>query len=125
MHEAGDGRVAVLGQRVLHHRREGLLLATQRHDLAADGVGRVARVDEAQEVGRDVDAELVRRAEALALLVGQLEDACEGLEVVDTVGELPAPVIPLLVRDVRIEGRAAAARRAARQVRGRGPGRAG
>jgi len=30
--------VAVLGQRVLHHRREGFVLAVGRDDLAADRV---------------------------------------------------------------------------------------
>ena len=58
--QARDRRMAVLGQRVLHHRRERLLLAAGRDDLAADRVGRVVRVDEADEVGRDVHPELVR-----------------------------------------------------------------
>ena len=70
--EARDRRVAVLGERVLHHRREGLLLAAERDDLAADRVVRVVRVDQADEVRRDVDAELVGRGQALALLVGQV-----------------------------------------------------
>ena len=98
--ESGHGRVAVLGERVLHHRREGLLFAAGRDDLAADRVGRVLRVDEADEVGRDVDAELVRRGEPFALVVGQLEDGLDLLEVVDPVRELPAPVVPLLVGHV-------------------------
>ena len=59
--EPGHRRVAVLGERVLHHRGEGLVLAAGRDDLAADRVVRVLRVDQADEVGRDVDAELVRR----------------------------------------------------------------
>ena len=72
MDEARHRRVAVLGERVLHHRREGLVLATDRDDLAADRVVRVVRVDEADEVRRDVDPELVGRRQALALLVGQV-----------------------------------------------------
>ncbi len=100
MDEAGDRRVAVLGQRVLHHRGERLLLAAERDHLAPDRVGRVLRIDEADEVGRDVDPELVGRAQAGPLLLGQLEDLLDLLEVVDPVAELPAPVVPLLVRDV-------------------------
>ena len=100
MDEPGHRRVAVLGERVLHHRREGLLLAAEGDDLAADRVVRVVRVDQADEVGRDVDPELVRRRQAVALLVGQVEDRLDLLEVVDAVGELPAPVVPLLVGDV-------------------------
>ena len=109
--QARHRRVAVLGERVLHHRREGLLLAAERDDLAADRVVRVRRVDERDEVRRDVDAELVRRAEALALLVGQLQDLLDLGQLVDAVGELPAPVVPLLIGNVRPERCAAAHRR--------------
>ena len=111
MHEAGHGGVAVLGQRVLHHRRERLLLPAQRDHLAADRVVRVVRVDQADEIRRDVDAELVGCAETLALLVGQVQDLVDLLEVVDPVAELPAPVVPLLVRDVRPQRRPTADRR--------------
>ena len=38
--------------------------------------------------------------QAVALLVGQVEDLLDLLEVVDPVAELPAPVVPLLVGDV-------------------------
>ncbi len=100
MDEARDRRVAVLGERVLHHRGERLLLTAERDDLAPDRVVGVLRVDQADEVGRDVDPELVRGAEAVALLVGQLQDLLDLLEVVDPVAELPAPVVPLLVGDV-------------------------
>jgi hypothetical protein len=102
--------VAVLGERVFHHRREGFLLAAQRDDLAADGIGRVVGVDQAQEVGRDVDPKLVRRAQALALLLGQVEHLLDIGQVVDPVGKLPAPVVPLLVGHVQPARRAAADR---------------
>ena len=108
MHEAGHRGVAVLGERVLHHRREGLLLAPERDDLAADRVVGVVGVDQADEVRRDVDPELVRCAQAGALLVGEVEDRLDLLEVVDAVAELPAPVVPLLVGDIGPERRAAA-----------------
>ena len=108
MDEAGHRRVAVLGEAVLHHRGERLLLPTERDHLAADRVGRVLRVDEADEVRGDVDPELVRRREARSLLVGQLEDLLDLLEVVDPVRELPAPVVPLLVGNV-LPARGAAA----------------
>ena len=101
--EARHRRVAVLGERVLHHRGEGLLLPAGRDDLAADRVVRVVRVDQADEVGRDVDAELVRRREPQALVVGQVQDRLDLREVVDPMTELPAPVVPLLVGDVRPE----------------------
>ena len=103
MDETGHRRVAVLGERVLHHRGERLLLAAGRDDLAADRVGGVVRVDQADEVRRDVDAELVRRREPLTLVVGQVQDRLDLLEVVDPMAELPAPVVPLLVGDVRPE----------------------
>ena len=108
--EARDGRVAVLGERVLHHRGEGLVLPRARDDLPADRVVRVLRVHQADEVRRDVDAELLGRGQALALVVGQLEDLLDLLEVVDPVAQLPAPVVPLLVGDVRPQRGAAADR---------------
>ena len=108
MDEAGHRRVAVLGERVLHHRGEGLVLATARDDLAADRVVGVLGVDQADEVGRDVDPELVGRRQAVALVVGQLEDLLDLGEVVDPMAELPAPVVPLRVGDVVPDRRAAA-----------------
>ena len=63
------------------------------------------------------------RRQALALLVGQLEDLLDLGEVVDPVAELPAPVVPLLVGDVLPDRRAAADGRAAVRRRARGPGR--
>ena len=98
--QARDGRVPVLGEAVLHHPREAAQLAPQRDDLAADRVVRVVGIHEAGEVGRDVDPELVGRGQALALLVGELEDLLEVSEIVDAVAELPLPVVPLLGRHV-------------------------
>jgi len=111
--EAGDGRVAVLGERVLHHRREGLVLAPEGDYLAADRVVGVAGVNQAREIRRDVDPELVVGGEALALLVGEVQDLADLLERVDPVAELPAPVVPFLVGHVRPQWSAAASSREA------------
>ena len=110
MDEAGHRGVAVLGERVLHHPGEGAVLAGGRDDLQADRVVRVVRVDQADEVGRDVDPELVRRGEPLALVVGQVQDLLDLLEIVDPVAELPAPVVPLGVGHVLPARRTAADR---------------
>ena len=98
--EAGDRGVAVLGEGVLHHPREGAQLRADRDDLAADRVVGIVGIDERDEVGRDVHPELVGRREPLALVVGQVEDLLEILERVEPLRELPAPVVPLLVRNV-------------------------
>jgi hypothetical protein len=113
MDEPGHGRVAILGEAVLHHRREGLGLAAERDDLAPDRVARVVGVDEAGEVGRDVDPELVLGREAGALVVGQVEDRPDLVDGVDPVAELPAPVVPLCVGHVGPQRGAAAAGRLA------------
>ena len=109
--QPGDRAVAILRQRVLHHPGEGAQLRTDRDDLAADRIVRVVGVDEADEVRRDVDPELVRRREALALVVGQVQDLLELLERVEPVRQLPAPVVPLLVGDVLEDPGAPADRR--------------
>jgi len=110
MDQARNRRVAVLGERVLHHPGEGAELPARRDDLAPDRIVRVVRVHEADEVGRHVHPELVRRGEALALVVGEVEDSLDLAELVDAVGELPAPVVPLLVGHVRPDRCAAAYR---------------
>ncbi len=108
MDEPGHRRMAVLGERVLHHRGEGLVLAAGRDDLAADRIVGILGVDQADEVGRDIDPELVGRRQPFALLVGQLEDLLDLSELVDPVRQLPAPVVPLLVGDVLVDRCAAA-----------------
>ena len=109
--EPRDGRVPVLGEAVLHHPGEAAQLAAERDDLAPDRVLGILGVDEADEVGRDVDAELVGGGQALALLVGQLQDLLDLGELVDAVRELPLPVVPLLVGNVLPHRGAAADRR--------------
>ena len=106
--QAGDGGVAVLREGVLHHPGECLRLATCGDDLAPDRVVRIPWVDQADEVGRDVDPELVGRAQALALVVRELQDLGDFLEVVDAVRQLPAPVVPFVVGDVQPLGSPAA-----------------
>ena len=101
VHEAGNRGVAILAERVFHHGGERLLLGTDRDHLSTNRVVRILRIDEAHEVRRDVDAELPLCREPVALVVGQLEDLADLLEGVDAVGELPAPVVPLLVGNVR------------------------
>ena len=82
MHEARHRRVRILGQRVLHHRRERPQLAAQRQHLAPHRAIRIGGVDQGREVGCDVDAELVRRGQTIAFLVGQLENRGEILKAV-------------------------------------------
>ena len=123
--EARDRGVAVLGERVLHHPGEGAQLGADGDDLAADRVVRVVGVDERDEVGRDVHPELVGRREPLALVVGQVEDLLQVLERVEALRELPAPVVPLLVRDVLPDPGPAADGGLPVRARGASRGRAG
>src|SRR5207249_7643032 len=92
--------VAVLREGVLHHPREGLRLAAGGDDLAADRVGGVLWVDQADEVRRDVDPELVRSRQARPLVIGELEDLLDLGQIVHPMAELPTPVVPLLVGNV-------------------------
>ena len=100
MHETWYWRVAILAERVFHHGGEGLLLGADRNHLAANWIVWILRVDQADEVRGDVDAELAVGGEAFALVVGQFEDLADLFERVDAVAELPTPVVPLLVRHV-------------------------
>ena len=108
MHEAGHRGVAVLGERVLHHRGEGLLLAPERDDLAADRVVGSSGSIRLMKYGVMSTRNLSGAREAGPLLVGEVEDRLDLLEVVDAVAQLPAPVVPLLVGNVVPERRAAA-----------------
>ena len=117
--------VLVLGQRVLHHRGEGLLLISQGHDLAADGVVRIAGSMRLMKYGVMSTRNLSGAPRPSRSFLGQLEDLCERLEVVDAVRELPLPVVPLLVGYVGVVRRAAAAGRCAIRAQGQCLGRAG
>ncbi len=98
--EAGHGRVFVLGQAVFHHRLERNHLAVGGDDLLADGAMGVIGVDEAGEVGGDIDAKQPLGGQGAALRVGQVDDAGQFVGRVEPVGHLPAPVHPLLIGHV-------------------------
>ncbi len=98
--EARHGGVLVLGQAVFHHRLEGHHLAVGGDDLLADGAVGVVGVDEAGEVGGDVDAEKPLGRKGALLGVGQVDDTGQFVGRVKAVGHLPAPVHPLRVGHV-------------------------
>ncbi len=106
--QARDGGVSVLGERVLHHRGERFVLAVGGDDLAADRVVGIVGVYQADEVRRDVHAELVGSREAVALVGSEVQDLLDLFERVHAVGHLPAPVVPALVGDIGPDGGAAA-----------------
>ena len=69
-------------------------------DLLADGPVGVVGVDGAGALGGDGHAEEALGRQGAALGGGQVDDAAEFLNGVETVGHLPAPIHPLLVGHV-------------------------
>ena len=100
VHKSRYWRVSILAERVFHHCGERLLLRSDWDHLAADRIVWILWINKADEVRRDVNAELSVGGESFALVVCQLKDLADLFKRVDAVRELPAPVVPLLVRNV-------------------------
>ena len=120
-HQAGAGAVAAVGRAAVgeqqqhpvgiavdqaRHRAHGALvervvgfagrtqgLAHRGHHRAAQRLGRVVRVEQAQVVGRDRKRQAAARAGSL-FLVGKVEHGGQPVDAADPVGQLPVPVVP-------------------------------
>ena len=62
--------MAVLGQRVLHHRGEGHQLRISRDDLLAHGIIGIVWVDQRDEIRRDIHPEKVSGRKRFTLALG-------------------------------------------------------
>ncbi len=105
MHQPRNRRVAVFRQRILHHGSEWHHLPCGGDHLLADWIVRIVRIDQRNEVGRDIHAKQVRCRERFPLAVGERDNLFKLLGGVDPVAELPAPVVPFLVRHIGVERR--------------------
>ena len=74
MNQARHRRVAVFCQGILHHRGEGLHFLRAWDDLFTDGVIRIIRVDQGNEIRRDIHTEQTAGLERLTLTIGQREN---------------------------------------------------
>ena len=74
MDQAGNRAVRVFGEAVFHHAVEGLQFAPQRNDLPANRAERIVGVDQAGEIGRNIDAEYVVRRQAFDFFGRQVND---------------------------------------------------
>ena len=90
-------RVGLFTQGVDDRGLEAGQLAAGGDDLAANGTRGVIRVDQGGKVGGDVEAEAVLGTDTFLLLGRQANDLSQLLEGVQTMAELPAPVVPLRV----------------------------
>ena len=77
----------------------------KRDDLPPHGGFGVIRVDQGDEIGRDVHAEQIGSRKRLALAIGQFEDLLEFVGGVQPMRKLPAPVIPFVIRYILINER--------------------
>ena len=68
-------------------------LAHRGHHRAAQRLGRVVRVEQAQVVGGDGQRQAAARTRCL-FLVGKVEHGGQPVEAADPVGQLPVPVVP-------------------------------
>ncbi len=69
-------------------------------DLFTDRVQWIVRIDQGGEIGGDVYPEQTGLAERLFFAFGQREDLFKILNGIQAMTELPAPVIPFLVRNI-------------------------
>jgi hypothetical protein len=92
--------MAVLAERVLHHRFEALELTAKRNDLPADGAVGVVPVHECGKIRRDVQPETVPGRHAFLFFRGEVDNLAQFVSRVQTVLELPAPIILLFQRHV-------------------------
>ena len=96
MHQPGHGHVVVLSAGIGHvGRRIGHLLDARNH-LSPDRAGRIERIDEVEEIGRDAHRQLgIGKQHARVLLAGELELAGKVVQRLHAVAHLPLPVVPL------------------------------
>jgi len=93
--------VRVLAERIAQLLVADVGLGGARDRLEPDRAARVHRIHEARVVRREADAEQLRRGlEPGALLRGQRDHARQLVGGRQHVAELPAPVVPLRVRNV-------------------------
>ena len=93
--------MAVLAERIAQLLIADIGFLRARDRLQADRTRGVHRIHEARVVRRDADAEQVRRGGKSGTLLGRQRDGtCELVCTREHVAELPAPVVPLRVRDI-------------------------
>ena len=103
VHEARYRRVRILRQRIFHHGGERFEFRGGRDHLSAHGVVGIGRVDQRDEVRRDVHPEQVGGRQSFRLALGELEDLSDLVRRVEAMAELPAPTVPLIVRNVGVQ----------------------
>jgi hypothetical protein len=95
--------MAVFSQGIFHHGCKGLHLLCTRNDLLADRVIWVLRIDQRDEVRGHIHAEQAAGLECFALALGQRDDLFYFLDRIQAMAQLPAPVVPLFIRNVGVD----------------------
>ncbi len=95
VHQARDGAVPVLAERIVFLTRAASELCQGRNRRPAQPLSRVHGVDQTHVIRRDADRQRsLVPGDGRALLVGDGDDPLELLEATDAVAVLPAPVVP-------------------------------
>ena len=101
MHEAGNGTVGILAQRVDRFLGRPLELLRRHHHGSAQRMARVGPIQQARVIGRDGVGQAVAIAlQCRSLIIRQLQHAFERLESAQRMTQLPAPVVPAVVISV-------------------------
>ncbi len=105
VHQTGHGRVRILAARVAHFPGRSVCFLDTRNDLPPDGTVLIHRIDQVEKIRRDGQRKLVvcefRAGELLRRERGH--QALQLFRRRDAVFELPAPVVPLGIRNVAPE----------------------
>ena len=104
MNDSGNGAVLFLRERIFRFSLAAKAFVDHRDNGAPQGMPCVVFIQEACIVGRYGNRQGAGVAEhGVVFVIREMEDAGERLHVPDAVADLPVPVTPFFVRDIREE----------------------
>ena len=104
MHDAGNGAVQLFRQRIIRFVVTAKAFIDGGNNGTAQGMTGVFAIQETGVIGRNGNWQRSGMTQhGMALVLGKPDDPAQGLEVTDPIADLPLPVMPMFVGDVRIE----------------------
>ena len=102
MNQAGHRGMHIFSQRVFHHACKWNDFCGGRNHLPAYRIGWVARVDQGSIVGGDFYSKKTVRLQCFLLTACEREYLFEIFNRVQTVAQLPVPIVPFFIRNILV-----------------------